>query len=73
METEVHIDRVEITVNAPQKPLFLTVQQAAEESALSTSYIRKLIQSGHLRISVKITTGSGRKLPRIRSAATLVV
>ena len=26
-----------------------------------------------VRISVKITTGSGRKLPRIRSAATLVV
>ena len=26
-----------------------------------------------MRISVKITTGSGRKLPRIRSAATLVV
>ena len=27
----------------------------------------------YVRISVKITTGSGLKLPRIRSAATLVV
>ena len=29
--------------------------------------------AAEMRISVKITTGSGRKLPRIRSAATLVV
>ena len=29
MSTDVRIERVEITVHAPDKPLFLTVQQAA--------------------------------------------
>ena len=33
----------------------------------------RLSESVQVRISVKITTGSGLKLPRIRSAATLVV
>ena len=48
METTVHIDRVEITVHAPDKPLFLSLQRAAEESGLSVSYLRKLIRDGKL-------------------------
>lgn len=48
METTVHIDRVEITVHAPDKPLFLSLQQAAAESGLSASYLRKLIRQGQL-------------------------
>ena len=48
MDTTVHIDRVEITVHAPDKPLFLSLQAAASESGLSASYLRKLIREGQL-------------------------
>ena len=48
METSVHIDRVEITVHAPDKPLFLTVERAAEEVGQSVSHMRKLIRDGKL-------------------------
>ena len=48
MSTDVRIERVEITVHTPDKPLFLTVQQAAAETSLSTSYLRALMQSGQL-------------------------
>ena len=48
MSTDVHIERVEITVHAPDKPLFLTVQQAAVETSLSASYLRTLIRDGKL-------------------------
>ncbi|MBQ43079.1 MAG: hypothetical protein CME15_11505 [Gemmatimonadetes bacterium] len=48
METTVHIDRVEITVHAPDKPLFLTVERAADEVGQSVSHMRKLIREGKL-------------------------
>ena len=48
METNVHIDRVEIHTQIEGKPLFLTVSRAAEETGFSTSYVRKLIQTGQL-------------------------
>ena len=48
MSTDVRIERVEITVHTPDKPLFLTVQQAAAETSLSVSYLRALMQSGQL-------------------------
>jgi hypothetical protein len=35
METVVHIDRVEITVSAPEKPFFLTVERAANVAAFA--------------------------------------
>ena len=39
---------MEITVHAPDKPLFLSLQRAAEESGLSASYLRQLAQQGQL-------------------------
>ena len=46
--TEVHIDRVTITVVCPDKPVFMTLRRAADEFGLSPSYFRKLIREGSL-------------------------
>ena len=60
METTVHIDRLEITVHAPDKPLFLSLSRAAEESGLSASYLRKLIHRGEFVEGVHYSKPTGR-------------
>ena len=44
METTVHIDQVTIHTQIADKPLFLTVAQAAVETGYSESYLRKLLR-----------------------------
>jgi excisionase family DNA binding protein len=44
----VHIDQLTINTHVPDKPLFLTIRQAAEETGFSTSYLRQLMRDGQL-------------------------
>ena len=47
-EPTVQINELRITVQAPDKPLFLSVQRAAEECGYRANYIRRLIRIGAL-------------------------